>query len=47
MTLKKLKWWLLQASLYGSKDEHVRVCPYTLDGDEPEDDDLEATTFGY
>ncbi|CAE7244193.1 unnamed protein product [Symbiodinium sp. CCMP2456] len=47
LTLKKLKWWLLQASLYRNKDEHVRVCPYTWDGDEPDDDDLEATAFGY
>ena len=47
LTLKKLKWWLLQASLYRTKDEHVRVCPYTWDGDEPGDDELEATAFGY
>ena len=42
-TLKKLKWWLLQACHYSDKDEHVRLCPYCWEGPEPTDETLNGS----
>ena len=44
--LLKLKWWLLQASEYDSREAHVRDCPRELPNPEPSPDQLEAAPFG-
>ena len=46
-TLLRLKWWLLQARHYTTKEQRVRECPYEITAPQPTEEDLETMDFGF